>query len=111
MYHLRLAFIALSLTAGLTACGGDSPQALAKRLDSALKAGDMDAAIGLIEWHQPRGDEPQHAVRAHRWPFPPRLPAAIPIDVTPRRLHRFLYPDRRIRAVQIANSSMLPSRC
>ena len=51
MNYLRLSFIALGLTAGLTACGGDSPQALAKRLDSALKAGDMDAAIGLIQWH------------------------------------------------------------
>jgi hypothetical protein len=51
MNCLRLSFIALSLATGITACGGDSPAALAKRLDGALKAGDMDAAIGLIEWH------------------------------------------------------------
>jgi hypothetical protein len=51
MNYLRLIFIVLTLTAGLGACGGDSPADLAKRLDSALKAGDMDAAIGLIEWH------------------------------------------------------------
>src|SRR5450432_137544 len=50
MNYLRLALLILSLMTGCTGCGGDSPAALAKRLDSALKAGDMDAAIGLIEW-------------------------------------------------------------
>ena len=49
--YLTIAVFAIVALAAFSACGGDSPEALAKRLENALKAGDMDAAIGLIQWH------------------------------------------------------------
>ena len=50
MNNLSLISTLLGLQPVLAGCGGDSPGALAKRLEDALKAGDMDAAIALVEW-------------------------------------------------------------
>lgn len=39
----------LSLVAACAACSGESPQNLATKFDAALKAGDMDAALALLD--------------------------------------------------------------
>lgn len=39
----------LSFLSGISACGGGGPEGLARKLESALKAGDMDAVLAQID--------------------------------------------------------------